>query len=125
MIHTIVTVSSDDNSFFAYCSLNSYDGELREFRNITSPWKEEEVIRDRKDITCEMVEEYGKRLNLYMEAVQPGLSNLINGYSLDAIYQEGDQTFLRLIDSFSQAIFVVQITPSWRIDTLSIPQSNG
>ncbi|MBQ9252650.1 MAG: hypothetical protein IJ188_08440 [Clostridia bacterium] len=119
-----VIINNANNSFFAYCVLNP-DGSLVEFRNITNPWSEEEIIREREDITNDLIEECCVKLNRYMEAIQPGLSNEINGYKLDAIFQDNEQTFVRLVDISTQSLFIVRLAPSWRVDTLHIPRSNG
>ena len=120
----IVTLSNADNSFFAYCMMD-VDGNLQEFRHTTNPWREEEIVREREDITNDIVEECCIKLNQYMETVQPGLSSRINGYLLDAIFQKNEETFVRLEDPSTQSIFIVRIMPTWRIDVLHFPKSNG
>ena len=120
----LVTLSNADNSFFAYCMMDA-DGNLWEFRHITNPWQEEEIVREREDITNDIVEECCIKLNQYMETIQPGLSSRINGYLLDAIFQKKEETFVRLTDPSSQSLFVVRIMPAWRIDVLHFPKSNG
>jgi len=120
----IVTLSNADNSFFAYCMMD-VDGNLQEFRHKTNPWREEEIVREREDITNDIVEECCIKLNQYMETIQPGLSSRINGYLLDAIFQKNEETFVRLEDPSTQSIFIVRIMPTWRIDVLHFPKSNG
>ncbi|MBR1683741.1 MAG: hypothetical protein IJ708_01290 [Clostridia bacterium] len=119
-----VTLRNEDYSFYANCLLD-LEGGLVEFRNMTTPWKEEKIVHEREDITDDMIEESCKKLNRYLETVQTGLSNMINGYMLDAVFQENEQTFVRLVDSTIQAVFVIQLTPEWRVDMLDIPRSNG
>ena len=120
----IVRLSNADNSFFAYCMMD-VDGNLQEFRHTTNPWREEEIVREREDITNDIVEECCIKLNQYMETIQPGLSSRINGYLLDAIFQKNEETFVRLEDPSTQSIFIVRIMPTWRIDVLHFPKSNG
>ena len=120
----IVTLSNMDNSFFAYCMMDE-EGNLQEFRHITNPWQEEEIVREREDITNDVVEECCIKLNQYMEAIQPGLSNRINGYLLDAIFQKNEETYVRLTDPSTQSLFIVRIMPAWRIDVLHFPKGNG
>ena len=60
-----------------------------------------------------------------MEAIQPGLSNRINGYLLDAIFQKNEETYVRLTDPSTQSLFIVRIMPAWRIDVLHFPKDNG
>ena len=120
----IVTLSNADNSFFAYCMMD-VDGNLQEFRHTTNPWREEEIVREREDITNDIVEECCIKLNQYMETIQPGLSSRINGYLLDAIFQKNEETFVRLTDPSTQSLFIVRLMPTWRIDVLHFPKSNG
>ena len=120
----LVTLSNADNRFFAYCMMDA-DGNLQEFRHITNPWQEEEIVREREDITNDVVEECCIKLNQYMEAIQPGLSNRINGYLLDAIFQKNEETYIRLTDPSTQSLFIVRIMPAWRIDVLHFPKGNG
>jgi len=120
----LVTLSNTDNSFFAYCMMDA-DGNLLEFRHTTNPWQEEEIVREREDITNDIVEECCIKLNQYMETIQPGLSSRINGYLLDAIFQKNEETFVRLTDPSTQSLFIVRIMPTWRIDVLHFPKSNG
>ncbi len=120
----IVCLSNADNSFFAYCMMD-VDGNLQEFRHTTNPWQEEEIVREKEDITNDIVEECCIKLNQYMEAIQPGLSSTINGYLLDAIFQKNEETFVRLTDPSTQSLFIVRLMPTWRIDVLHFPKSNG
>ena len=120
----LVTLNNGDNSFFAYCMMDP-EGGLQEFRHMTAPWREEEIVREREDITNDMIEECCIRLNRYMETIQPGLSSGINGYLMDAIFQKNEETFVRLTDPSTQAMFIVRIMPAWRIDVLHFPKSNG
>ena len=120
----LVTLSNADNSFFAYCMMDA-DGNLQEFRHTTNPWQEEEIVREREDITNDIIEECCIKLNQYMETIQLGLSSGINGYLLDAIYQKNEETFVRLTDPSTQSLFIVRIKPAWRIDVLHFPKGNG
>ena len=73
-----------------------------------------------------LIWEAGKTKLIYiMETIQPGLSSRINGYLLDAIFQRNEETFVRLEDPSTQSLFIVRIMPTWRIDVLHFPKSNG
>ena len=120
----LVTLNNGDNSFFAYCMMDP-EGGLQEFRHITNPWREEEIVREREDITDDMIEECCIRLDRYMETIQPGLSSRINGYLLDAIFRKNEETFVRLTDPSTQSLFIVRLQPAWRVDTLHFPKGNG
>ena len=114
-----VTFSNEDGEASAACVLDNAGGIL-EFRKLSPRWLSEGVEIREKTVPEDKPESWAKVLKLYMEDVDPGLSEAVAELKDGQVFTVGEETYMELKDMENGAFFVVRTAPSWRVDYLSL-----